>query len=100
LDSFQPLTPRQAIKEILTGQELSLREISQRLSLSEREVLDHLEHIARNPGTGLTFRLTPSVCKGCGFVFKKRERLSTPSRCPLCKGESLSRPRFALLPRK
>jgi len=89
-------TSRQAIKELLLEQPLSALEISQFLSLSEREVLDHLGHIARAPGPGLHFQITPAACKSCGFIFRKRERLTTPSRCPVCRHESISRPRFAL----
>ncbi|MBW1918013.1 MAG: transcriptional regulator [Deltaproteobacteria bacterium] len=91
------ITPRQAIKELLQEQPLSIRELSQRLSLSEKEVLDHLGHIARAPGPSHRFQIIPAVCQHCGFVFKKRERLRTPSRCPLCRQQSISRPRFALI---
>ncbi len=91
------VTARQAIKELLQDEALSSLELSQRLSLAEKEVLDHLTHIARAPGLGLKFQITPAVCKHCGFAFKKRERLTTPSRCPLCQHESIRRPRFALL---
>lgn len=93
-------TTRQAIKELLLEQSLSTLELSQRLSLPEKEVLAHLGHIARAPGPGWRFEITAAVCKGCGFVFKKRERLTIPSRCPLCRGESIRRPCFALLPQK
>jgi len=89
-------TPRQAIRELLLEQPRSALEISQLLSLSEKEVLDHLGHIARAPGPGLLFQITPAACKNCGFTFKKRERLTSPSRCPLCRHESIRRPRFAL----
>jgi predicted Zn-ribbon and HTH transcriptional regulator len=91
------VTTRQALKELLLEESLSSLELSQRLSLPEKEILDHLEHIARAPGEGLRFYLLPAVCKRCGFSFKKRERLTIPSRCPRCRGESISRPRFELL---
>ena len=91
------VTARQAIKELLQDEVLSSLELSQRLSLAEKEVLDHLTHIARAPGPGYKFQITPAVCKHCGFAFKKRERLTTPSRCPLCQHESIRRPRFALV---
>ena len=45
-------TPRQAIKEVLQEESLSSLEISQRLSLPEKEVLEHLVHLARAPGPG------------------------------------------------
>lgn len=90
-------TPRQAMKELLAEHPRSSLELSQLLSLSEKEVLDHLAHLARAPGPGQQFRVIPAVCKHCGFVFKKRDRLTRPSRCPLCQHESISRPRFALV---
>jgi transcriptional regulator len=90
-------TPRQAMKELLAEQPYSSLELSQLLSLSEKEVLEHLSHLAQAPGPGLHFHLIPAVCKHCGFVFKKRDRLTRPSRCPICQHESISRPRFALV---
>ncbi len=89
-------TSRQAIRELLLAEPLSALEISQLLSLPEKEVLSHLEHIARAPGPSCHFQMTPAACKHCGFSFRKRERLTTPSRCPICRGESIRRPRFAL----
>jgi predicted Zn-ribbon and HTH transcriptional regulator len=89
-------TPRQAMKELLAEQPYSSLELSHLLSLSEKEVLEHLSHIARAPGAGLRFQIIPAVCRHCGFVFKKRDRLTRPSRCPLCQHESISRPRFEL----
>jgi predicted Zn-ribbon and HTH transcriptional regulator len=90
------LTLRQAIRELLQEQPLSALELSRRLGLPEKEVLEHLEHLARAPGTGMEFVMEPPVCKLCGFTFAKRERLTTPSRCPRCRGQSLRRPRFFL----
>jgi transcriptional regulator len=94
------LTARQAIKELLLGEPRSSLELSQMLSLSEKEVLEHLAHIARAPGSGQQFLIIPAVCKHCGFVFRKRERLTTPSRCPICHHESISRPQFQLIKQK
>jgi transcriptional regulator len=94
------LTTRQAIKEMLFGEPRSSLELSQMLSLPEKDVLDHLTHLARAPGAGYQFHIIPAACKHCGFVFKKRERLTTPSRCPLCHHESISRPRFRLVKQK
>jgi predicted Zn-ribbon and HTH transcriptional regulator len=94
------ITSRKAIKEILLEQPHSALELSQLLALSEKEVLGHLNHITRAPGPGLIFQITPATCKHCGFTFKKRERLTTPSRCPVCRHESIRRPRFALGKRK
>jgi len=90
-------TPRQAMKELLAEQPRSSLELSQLLSLSEKEVLDHLAHLARAPGPGQQFQVIPAVCKHCGFIFRKRDRLTRPSRCPLCQHQTISRPRFALV---
>ncbi|MEJ2069011.1 MAG: transcriptional regulator [Syntrophobacterales bacterium] len=92
-------TIRQAMRELLQEQPLSALELSRQLSLPEKEVYPHLQHLARAPGVGLRFRLIPAVCRKCGFTFTKRERLTIPSRCPVCKHQSIKRPRFALIPR-
>jgi transcriptional regulator len=93
-------TPRQAMKELLAEQQLSSLELSQLLSLPEKEVLDHLGHLARAPGPGKHFHLIPAECRHCGFVFTKRDRLTRPSRCPRCRHQSIRRPRFALVEKK
>ena len=93
-------TLRQAMKELLAEQPRSSLELSQLLSQSEKEVLDHLSHLARAPGPGWRFKIIPAVCKNCGFEFRKRNRLTRPSRCPLCQHQSITRPRFALVGEK
>ena len=90
-------TLRQAMKELLAEQPRSSLELSQLLSQSEKEVLEHLAHLARAPGPGYRFQIAPAVCRNCGFAFKKRDRLTTPSRCPICHHESIRQPRFALV---
>jgi predicted Zn-ribbon and HTH transcriptional regulator len=90
-------TPRQAMKELLAEQPRSSLELSQLLSLSEKEVLQHLAHVARAPGPGWHFQIIPAVCKNCGFGFRNRDRLTRPSRCPVCQHQSISRPRFQLV---
>jgi predicted Zn-ribbon and HTH transcriptional regulator len=90
-------TPRQVIKELLLAETLSSLQLSRLLSLPEKEVLDHLAHIARAPGVGHQFQIMPAACRHCGFVFRKRDRLSIPSRCPICHHEAISRPRFTLV---
>jgi transcriptional regulator len=88
-------TLREAIAEALEQDSLDLREISKIFHIKEREVLDHLDHIARS-ARPKRFIMEPASCLDCGFIFKKRGRLSTPSRCPLCKSPSVTRPRFKI----
>jgi transcriptional regulator len=92
-------TIRQAMKELLREEPRSALELSRQLSVPEKEVYEHLRHLARAPGEGWRFRVIPAVCRKCGFTFTKRERLTPPSRCPVCRSQSLKRPRFAILPR-
>jgi len=82
---------------VLGGQTLSAREISGIVKISEKEVYEHLAHIQRgirNSSHPLT--VTPAECKKCGFIFKKRERLKKPGKCPLCYSESITEPLFSL----
>ena len=37
-----------------------------------------------------------SFYASCGLVFRTRDRLTSPSRCPECKSERISSPRFTL----
>ena len=91
------LTLRKRIAEALEGEPLDVREISQRFHLREKEVLDHLQHIARSV-RGRRFIAEPASCGKCGFSFRKRERLSKPGRCPVCRSEQILSPRFQILP--
>ena len=53
------ITIRQALKELLQEEPLSALELSQRLSIPEKEVYEHLQHLARAPGPGFRFHLIP-----------------------------------------
>lgn len=88
-------TLRQSMSDLLRQQALTAREISEQVGVAEREVYAHLEHIRQSLHRGgMSLHVMPAECRGCGFVFSKRERLKRPGRCPLCHGESISQPRF------
>jgi predicted Zn-ribbon and HTH transcriptional regulator len=87
-------TVRQSIISLLWGRTLSAKEISAEISISEKMVYDHLEHINKRRDLKLVAR--PSECRKCGFEFKKRERLKKPGKCPVCKSESITDPEFSL----
>lgn len=91
-------TPRQRIREILTDGVLSARELAQLVGIPERQVEDHLTHILKSVSRDQKkqFLLTPSVCQDCGFVFQDRKRLTCPSRCPECRSEGITPPRFEI----
>ena len=91
-------TPRQRIVEVLTGRQLSARELAELINIPERQVEDHLTHIVKSVSRDQSrqFMLKPSECFDCEFVFRDRRRLTCPSRCPQCRSESINPPRFGI----
>ncbi len=90
-------TVRHLIMSELEQGPLSARDISGLVGISEKEVAGHLEHIRQSlHRTGRRLTVQPAECARCGFVFDKRERLTRPSRCPVCKSESIHAPMFSL----
>jgi predicted Zn-ribbon and HTH transcriptional regulator len=93
IDSGQ--TIRQQIIDLLGSDELTLRDLSQAVSIPEKEVVDHLTHIERSIRTqGKKLVETPYKCLSCGFVFDKRSRFSKPGRCPSCKNSHMQVAQF------
>lgn len=92
------LTIRQRITEALKTGMLTAKDISRSVGISEKEVHEHLPHISRsieNRGDE-QFVVEPSRCLKCGFVFRKRDRLRTPSKCPVCRSEEITETRFGI----
>jgi transcriptional regulator len=102
----QPLVPRTAqetvrhsIIALLSEGEFSAKEISMAVGIAEKEVYKHLEHIRRSlQAAGGTLQATPARCRMCDFVFSKRERLTPPGKCPICRKEAIADPRFRIWP--
>lgn len=90
-------TVRQKIISALDGQTLSAKEISGNVSIPEKEVYEHLEHIQRTISKrNRNLIITPAECIKCGFVFRKRERLKKPGKCPVCRSELIEEPLFSI----
>jgi predicted Zn-ribbon and HTH transcriptional regulator len=90
-------TVRDAIAAELRGEPLTTHELSERVRIPEREVADHLEHLARSArGRGERLVVTPPRCLACGFVFEARDRLTRPGKCPSCRASRIAPPRFSL----
>ena len=87
-------TVRQEMIALLTGHSLTAKEISGEVGISEKEVLEHLEHIKIALHGGLI--VIPALCLECGFSFRKRERLKKPGRCPVCRSERIVDPSFTI----
>ncbi|HYP90298.1 MAG TPA: transcriptional regulator [Polyangiaceae bacterium] len=92
-------TVRQRIAELLRSGELTAQQISKQASVAEREVAEHLRHLEHSLSHGGERLLAlPPRCVKCDFVFDRREKHGRPSRCPRCKSERLSKPRFSVVP--
>jgi transcriptional regulator len=91
-------TTRQRMIELLRGIRLSSHQLAQQLGISERQVEEHLPHIVKTLARDRTrrFILEPSTCPDCGFVFRDRTKLTKPSRCPRCRSESITAPRYGI----
>ncbi|MDH3327907.1 MAG: transcriptional regulator [Desulfobulbaceae bacterium] len=92
-------TVRQQMIELLSEEELNAREISQALSIMEREVYAHLEHIERTLARlGKKLVVTPYSCLKCGYIFENRKRWSRPGRCPICRQSHISMAGYRIVP--
>ena len=90
-------TPRQAIRDHLHEEALTARDLSARIGLPEREIVPHLEHLARSlRGAGDRLEVEPSRCLNCRFVFRERARLGKPSGCPRCRQPHVTAPVFSI----
>lgn len=90
-------TKRESIANALREAPLSTRDLSTMLSMSERDVKSHLDHVKRSvEAAGERFVVTPASCKKCGFSFEGRKKTGAPSRCPECRAERIEPPRYAV----
>ena len=88
-------TIRQEIIDLLNSEELTIRDLSQTVSLQEKEIVDHLGHIERSlQRQGKKLMISPYTCLTCGFVFEKRTRFTKPGRCPKCKNSHIQVAQF------
>lgn len=90
-------TVRRDILSALEERTLSAKEISGIVRVPEKAVYDHISHIQRTVNkTGRRLIITHAECKQCGFLFKKREKLKKPGKCPLCRAETIKEPLFSI----
>lgn len=90
-------TVRREIIAALEDSPHSARNLSVVVGISEREVAGHLEHIKKTiTSSGRHLIVMPAECKKCGFVFAKRDKLTRPGKCPVCRGESIREPLFSI----
>ena len=69
------------------------------LDVSPRTLDDELRHVERSlRGSGRRLAVAGPLCRDCGFSFPGRARrhFHPPGRCPKCKHERISAPRFRI----
>ena len=90
-------TLRHTILSLLEESPRTARDLSAEVGIPEKDVPGHLEHIRRTvTKSGRHLVIVPSECRKCGFVFRKREKLTKPGKCPVCRGESIREPRYTI----
>lgn len=90
-------TIRQQLIDLLSSDELTLRDLSQSVGIPEKEVVGHLSHIERSiRNQGKIFVETPYRCLSCGFIFAKRTRFSKPGRCPDCRNSHIQTAHYTI----
>ena len=84
---------RESLREALREGPATARELSACVGIREREVAEHLEHLARTlAAAGERLALDPATCLACGYVFRGRTRFSRPSACPRCRSTRVEPP--------
>lgn len=90
-------TIRKQIIDLLEQDDHDVREISKLLGISEKNVHAHFPHIEKTVSSmGKKLVATPPFCIACGYRFKERSRHARPGKCPQCKSERISKPRFTV----
>lgn len=89
------MTRRKDIIELLSKQAMTVRELAEWFHADAKDIIIDLEHVSQSVKPA-KLTMEPSQCKQCGFVFKERERLKRPSKCPECNSEKITEPVFSI----
>ena len=92
-------TSRKRIMDILRREELGFEQLRREMEVPVRALEEDLRHVERSLRHGSErLRIDPARCRACGFIFRDRasRHLHAPSRCPDCRSERISEPRFRI----
>jgi len=90
-------TVREAIREELLRGGATAGEISQRVSIREKDVAEHLQHLEKSlRARGERLVIQPASCIACGYSFVRRARLTRPGSCPECGSTRIDPPAFRI----
>lgn len=89
-------TLRRQIMAELENRTMTARDLSKILRAAEKEVLGHLEHVAKSARPPNRLILSPSFCNQCQFTFSDRRKFSSPADALNAGMKGLPHPPFAL----
>jgi transcriptional regulator len=89
-------TQRQNIMETLSGGKYTLQNLSAELHMSTKELLLHLPHVQKSVKPPDKFIIDPAECLNCGYIFKDRTKLHSPSKCPRCRESHIKEPAYRI----
>ena len=90
-------TVREAIREELLRGPATARDLSERVSIREKDVAEHLEHLEKSlRARGERLVVEPASCIACGYAFASRARLTRPGACPQCRSTRIDPPAFRI----
>jgi hypothetical protein len=92
-------TRRQEIAQLLRQGRLGVLDLARQVGAPAKSVVADLEHVRRSLAGRERWIVFAAECLSCGFVFKGRDRLNTPSRCPQCRSEQIRDPEFEITTR-
>jgi len=95
-----PATRREEIIEMLRVRSMRLIDVANDFLTTPDDIAIDLEHIAKSIYPTEVLRLEVPTCTKCGYAFKWRKKVKSPSRCPSCKGERITDPVFFIESRK
>lgn len=89
------MTRRKEIIEILKKEPKSAQELANYYRIEMFEIIDDLEHIKKTVKPQ-NFKIYPAQCMYCGFVFKERSKIKSPTKCPKCRNERIQAMKFRI----
>src|SRR3954469_8340249 len=90
-------TMREAIREALLRGAATARELSERVSIREKDVAEHLEHLKISlRARGERLVVEPASRIACGYAFAQRARLTRPGSCAECGSTRIDPPAFRI----
>ncbi|MFH0979010.1 MAG: transcriptional regulator [Candidatus Woesearchaeota archaeon] len=88
------MTVRKGMIELLQEKRMTLRELAIQFKSTMKDTGKDLVHIAKSIQPEMELKMEIPVCRHCGYIYKERTRITRPSRCPKCKMEDITEPRF------